>query len=333
MQVGNSTSSARTINYSVPQGSCAGPVLYTMYAATLDDHLATRTQELLGYADDHSLVDSFMASDRVDEHLTMKNLEHTLTQTKDWMQRNMLKMNDSKSELIMFGSSMQLTKVETSRLYIGDCVVQKADSTTYLGVTLDAELQLTKQITKKCSKASFGIHLLRGVVKYLSLDSAKTVASAMVLSHIDYANSIYSGLPTSTIKPLQRIQNFAAKVVLKRRKFDSASQALRDLHWLPVGRRADFKLITIVHKALHGKAPLYIAERLHVQSSTGNRCTRSSADQATKLVVPFNKKKTFGDRSFSTRGPQLWNALPENLRSIDDFDKFKASLKTYFFNH
>ena len=66
----------------------------------------------------------------------------------------------TKSELTMFGSSIQLAKVNTSCLYIGDCVVLKANTITYIGVTFDSELRLNRQITKMCSKGLFGIQIL-----------------------------------------------------------------------------------------------------------------------------------------------------------------------------
>ena len=330
VQIGVETSTRHTINYSVPQGSCGGPVLFTMYAATLDDHLASRSQELLGYADDHSLLDSFKAGDLTDELATVHRLEQSLAQTKEWMFLNKLKMNESKSEIILFGNKRQVIKAQTTGVHVGDCVVEKSESVNYLGVTLDSDFTFQAQIAKKCSKASFGIHLLRGIVKYLSLKSAKIVASALVLSHLDFSNSLYSGLPAVRTQPLQRIQNYAAKVVLNRRKFDSSYQSLKDLHWLPISYRADFKLVTIVHKAIYGSAPNYITDLLQYRVQTRN--TRSSMDTAPKLHPPFTRLKTFADRSFSKRGPDLWNKLSENLRNTEDLEMFKKHLKTHYFN-
>ena len=88
----------------------------------------------------------------------------------------------------------------------------------------------------------------------ISFDSAKTVASAVVLSHADYENSLYSGLETVTIKPLQLNQNYASTVVLNRRKFDSASQSLRDLHRLPEHEEHTLNLLLsyIRHRADSG---------------------------------------------------------------------------------
>ena len=100
-------------------------------------------------------------------------------------------------------------------LVVNECVVKKSKVIIYLGATLDECLNFKPQIVSKCKTASFNLHLLRQIRKYLSLDAAKTIALGTIISHLDYANSLYCGLPEIEIKKLQRIQNFSAKVVLQ----------------------------------------------------------------------------------------------------------------------
>lgn len=149
------------------------------------------------------------------------------------------------------------------------------------------------------------------------------------MSHIDYANSLLINLPSSTLKVLQNIQNLAAKLVLKRSKYSSNKEALRELHWLPVTSRIKFKLLCLVHKCLHGKAPKYLKELITLRTikRTG---LRSNKDHQL-LIVPKTIRKTFADRSFSVAGPKLWNSLPNELRIEDNHEKFRKNLKTFLF--
>ena len=86
--------------------------------------------------------------------------------------------------------------------------------------------------------------------------------STLVLSQLDYMNSILTRAPITTIKPYQKIQNFAARVAYKKSKREDTYMCLRELHWLPRKYRTIFKLLTIVYNTLHGNAPQYCKEKL-----------------------------------------------------------------------
>ena len=116
INIGSSYSSARELNFSVPQGSCAGPVLFSVYASTIQN-VVTQDISLHGYADDHALKISFNASEPNAEELTIRNLAECTDNIKKWMDYNRLKMNTSKTEFIMFGSRQQLQKC-TSKDFI-----------------------------------------------------------------------------------------------------------------------------------------------------------------------------------------------------------------------
>ncbi len=76
-------------------------------------------------------------------------------------------------------------------------------------------------------------------------------------SRLDYCNSLYYGLPANQLNTLQRVQNAAARLICNVSRFDHITPTLKDLHWLPVKFRIDFKILLIVFKALHGLAPDY----------------------------------------------------------------------------
>ena len=82
------------------------------------------------------------------------------------------------------------------------------------------------------------------------------------MSHLDYCNAIFSGLPEYLLDLLQKVQNVAAKLVLGMKRHDSATAALTRLHWLPIRARIDFKILTLVYKCLSGNAPGYFIDLL-----------------------------------------------------------------------
>ena len=109
VNVGSEYSENKKLDFSVPQGSCMGPVLYLAYASTMKTVISA-DNVLHGYADDHALKQSFRACDRNAETTTIKRLESNACMIKEWMDTNRLKMNSSETELILFGSKTQLKK-------------------------------------------------------------------------------------------------------------------------------------------------------------------------------------------------------------------------------
>ena len=98
---------------------------------------------------------------------------------------------------------------------------------------------------------------LKVIKNVLTKDVCKTLVSALVLSHLDYANAILSCIPEVDIKKMQQVQNMAATLVLNCPKTENSTGCLRSLHWLPVSARIEHKLLTITYKCLNGAAPDY----------------------------------------------------------------------------
>jgi hypothetical protein len=85
---------------------------------------------------------------------------------------------------------------------------------------------------------------------HLDRNAATKITLGLVMSHLDYENTILSGLPNTTIKRLQKVQNMASKVVLGREASSSATFDLKILHWLPIQARIDYKIFLLVFKCI-----------------------------------------------------------------------------------
>ena len=130
------------------------------------------------------------------------------------------------------------------------------------------------------------------------------------------------------INKLQRIQNHAARLVLRKSKHESATTLLRTLHWLPVKARIQYKIACLCFQCIYQNSmPPYISDLLHPYCPS--RTLRSL--DASLLTVPRFSLETFGKKSFSVFGPTVWNSLPLSLRKSQCFTTFKAKLKTHLF--
>ena len=125
------------------------------------------------------------------------------------------------------------------------------------------------------------------------------------------------------IQKLQKLQNSAAKLILGKRRRDSATEARRELHWLNIEARVTFKILLIVHKLLRGKCSSNLS--LRYKNFNGR------PDDYLKLHTP-NFRTAYGTRVFEYNGSRLWNSLPLNIRAEEDTVKFKAMIKTLLFD-
>ena len=166
--------------------------------------------------------------------------------------------------------------------------------------------------------------------RMLTTDSTKIAVHTLVTSRLDYCNSLLAGINKTLITRLQNVQRTAARLVMRKRKYDPISQDLVHLHWLPIEYRIDFKILVLTYKSLHQQTPDYLANLLHVQ--TGRRCLRSTSS-APHLVEPRTHLITFADRAFSSYAPRQWNRLPDHIRNADSINIFKRLLKCHLFEH
>ncbi len=139
----------------------------------------------------------------------------------------------------------------------------------------------------------------------------ESVIHVFITSRLDYCNSLYVGLDQSSLQCLQLVQNAAARLLTGTKKYEHITPVLASLHWLPVRFRIEFKILLIVFKILHGLAPAYLSEHLHVHTPV--RALRSS--NQVLLDVPRARLKNKGDRAFSVVAPNLWNSLPVQIRT------------------
>ena len=189
---------------------------------------------------------------------------------------------------------------------------------------------IIKGLNIKCRSAMFNLQKIRKLRKFLTEDSCTILIQGLVISHLDYANSLYCGLPNCQIMKLQRVQNIAAKLILKKRKRDSVTSCMKTLHWLPVLQRSKHKILCLVHKCIFGNAPQYLKDLIADKQQNTTHNLRSNRMQSL-LDKPTTYKKTFADRSFSILGPKLWNSLPNTLRTVESYESFRKQLKTNLF--
>ena len=243
-----------------------------------------------------------------------------------------LQLNASKTEFIWFGSRATLARIPAPyrSLSVGSSVVLSCNVVRDLGVLLDSELSMKQHVNKVASICYYHLRRLRQLRCVVSQATMAQLVTSLVLSRLDYCNSVLVNLPASTTAPLQRVQNAAARLVLGLDRREHITPALKQLHWLPINYRIKFKIATLVHNVLHGRCPPYLSDLINFAAAdAGRRGLRSSSSGAAVLQRTRTK---FGNRAFSVSGPAIWNSLPPSLRLIDSHSSFRRQLKTHLFS-
>ena len=322
----NGTSSApQALTVGLPQGSLVGPGEFPTYSSPLFRIARRHGIRIHMYADDTQL---YLTFDPANYDEAIQKMEACLRDMKDWMAKNHLKLNEDKTEFMVLGQKSQTRKIQSPHtIMVGNATITAAAKAKNIGAVMDCQLNMTDHINHISRSCYMHLRNIGKIRPNLTEDSAATLVHAFITSKLDNANSLLYGIPDSATRKLQLIQNNAARIVTRSKKFDHITPILKRLHWLPVKWRIHYKVCLMTFKCLHGKAPSYLAEMLTPYEPA--RALRSGTLHLLKEKT--SRLKRVGDRSFQVAAPKLWNRLPEELRKCVELEPFKKGLKTHLF--
>ena len=203
----------------------------------------------------------------------------------------------------------------------GQCI-RFSEESKNVGVWLDKNLTMSKQVNHIASHCFKILKDIGKIRKSLERDHLESLVHAVISGRLDYCNVLFMNISKENIFKLQKVQNAAARLILGKRKRDSATAALKQLHWLKVEARVIFKVLLIVFKVLKGLIPGDF--KLQYKRFNGR------SEDYLMLETP-NFKTAYGKRMFVYNGSRLWNALPVNVRAEEELEKFKKMVKTLLF--
>ena len=321
VKIGTYESAEITIKFGVPQGSVLGPILFNIYIRSIYGTVKSAKFNIHGFADDHQVYRAF--NTEMEYQIMTDDLPKCFANIDCWMKEHYLQLNPGKTEIIVFGSQPILAKLQLNGVFISPSVcVRLVPFAKNLGFYLDGTLNFNTQI-KRLKSSCF--NKLRNIAKmkpFLNMKQMQQLVQALIISSLDYCNALYYGASRKTVSQLQAIQNRACATILGLKKREPKTEHLKNMHWLKIQERIEFKILLITFKALNGLAPSYISELINYNPLSGSR---------SPSLQTYISKSSFGDRAFICCAAKLWNSLPEELRSLSNVDIFKIKLKTYLF--
>ena len=155
----------------------------------------------------------------------------------------MLKLNQDKTEFIVFTPKHQIKESSSYHLIFSDTIVREASSGKNLGVWFDKALSMQMQISSMSRACYYQLRNIGRIRPLITEDACKTLVCSLVTSRLDYANALLFGINTTEIAKLQRIQNSAARITTCNMKREHITPILVALHWLPIDKRIQYKIL------------------------------------------------------------------------------------------
>ncbi len=168
------------------------------------------------------------------------------------MKDHHLQLNLAKTELLVVSSNTSFHQNFSIRL--GTSTITSSKTARNLGVLIDDQLNFSDHIAKTTRSCRFALFNIKKIRPFLS----EHASQLLVLSRLDYCNALLAGLPASSIKPLQLIQNAAARLIFNEPKRTHITPPFINLHWLPIAARIKLKTLMFANKTTTGSAPLYL---------------------------------------------------------------------------
>ncbi len=199
------------------------------------------------------------------------------------MKEHHLQLNLAKTEHLVFPATPTLQHDFTIQL--GSSTITPSASVRNLGVIFDDQLTFKDHIVKTARSCRFALHNIRKIRPFLTEHAAQLLVQALVISRLDYCNALLAGLPSNTIKPLQMIQNAAARLVFSEPKRAHVTPLFISLHCLSVTARIQFKTLMLAYRLSSFLLPLTYNNLHPLQKS--EICQRASPRGAITLQNVF----------------------------------------------
>ena len=240
-----------------------------------------------------------------------------------WFSANSLQMNEAKTNFMLAGTKNHVKKTTGFTLDIDGSVVHASNKLKFLGVVIDAHLSWEahiSQVVKKCNYILVSFYRLR---QYFTKEVMKLIMEAFVFPHLYYCLCAWGGATKIQLRKIQKLINFATRIVTGLKKHEHIWSSLSDLNWPKIEHLVEERDLSKVFRLLTDPmTPTAIRDLLVPCADISSRTTRAS--QSGVLRLP-RRRLTGSQRSFSFRAAAGWNALPQAARTALLLDASKRA--------
>ena len=337
MTVKCSTSSVQTIysdvyalEYGAPQGSCLGPLLFSIFTNDINKHL-NHTKCIL-FADDTTIY-------MTHQNLNYLNwcLEEDLSIISDWFKANLLTLNLDKTVCMTFypkkfAGRNKPNMFAGNNIKIDGVIIPEVHETKFLGIWIDNRLTWTVHLSKLFMKLKRNLHLLRVSQHTLSVHAKKCLYYAQIYSHMTYGLTVWGNMiPNASLSKLQKIQNKCFKLIFGKESTIENFHSSKILRVCDMVKLANLKL---GHKVQYSHLPVRILSSCNTDNKELNLLKRHRYPTRNKGIPNLPRTDCVHYRqSFLYQSTLIYQKLPLSIKSITNEKLFVSKCKNLIYNN
>ncbi len=316
----NHKSETKYITCGVPQGSVLGPLLFIIYINDLPK--VTKSLYSILFADDTNL---FLEGSSYKEIIAKLNPELVLLS--EWFKANKLSLNLTKTHFMVFHRA-KFKSNDMIPLKINNNVIEKTESTKFLGVIIDNKLTWTNHIVHVKNKIAKGIGIIHKARKYLNKQSLIKLYYSFVHPYLIYCVEAWGNAIDSYLDPIIKLQKKSVRLITSSPFLEHTEPIFKKLNILPFTKLVVMRIAIMMYKYHIGDTPHVITSLFTKNSDIHNYNTR----QANLLRVGRGKTESLY-RTFTFRSVHIWNFLTKKININVSIFTFKRNLKRYLLNN